>query len=134
MQAFCNPLHYKKCFHYATLFLYFKIFSTSTSHTIHYESQEASLCVLQVCGANMSQRLLTLPGRVPKIIVFFLQTLWSQNLGGQKFQKKYPLISILISLHPMVEVLKKDSLFHCPSLVSVEVVFECFWKSIVKEL
>jgi hypothetical protein len=34
----------------------------------------------------------------------------------------------------MVEVLKKDFFLHGPFLVSKEVVFECFWINIVKEL
>jgi hypothetical protein len=38
-----------------------------------------------------------------------------------------------IKSHPTVEVLKKDFL-HNPFLVSMKVVFEYFWRNIVKEL
>jgi hypothetical protein len=52
-----------------------KIFSTSTLHATRYESQEAPLRTLQLSDANGSQRLLTVPSRVLKNIVFFLPTL-----------------------------------------------------------
>jgi hypothetical protein len=44
----------------------FKIFSTRTSHSTHYESQESTLCVIQVFHAIRSQSLLTLPCMVQK--------------------------------------------------------------------
>jgi hypothetical protein len=75
MQAFCTPSSTKNVFTMLCCSPTSKMFSTSTSYATNYESQEAPLCVLQVCDANGSQRLLTLLGRVPKNIVFFLQTL-----------------------------------------------------------
>jgi hypothetical protein len=52
-----------------------KIFSTETSHSTLYESEEPPFCVIQVFDANGSQSLLTLPGMEQKNILFFLQML-----------------------------------------------------------
>jgi hypothetical protein len=52
-----------------------KIFCTTTSHSTHYESQEAPLCLVQIFDAKGSQSLLNLPGKVRKNIFFFLQML-----------------------------------------------------------
>jgi hypothetical protein len=52
-----------------------KNFSTRTSHTTHYESQEPLLCEVQFFHANGNQSLLTLPSRVQKNIFAFLQLL-----------------------------------------------------------
>jgi hypothetical protein len=39
-----------------------------------------------------------------------------------------------IRSYPTVEFLNKELFFHGPFLVSMGVVFECFWRNIVKEL
>jgi Ni/Fe-hydrogenase subunit HybB-like protein len=75
MPIFCTPLNTKNVFTVLHHSPTSKIYSTTTLHGIYYESQEAPLRVLQFFDANGSQKLLTMPGRVPKNIVFFLQTL-----------------------------------------------------------
>jgi hypothetical protein len=85
MPVFCTPFITKNVFTMLRRSPTSNFFSTTTSHSTHYDTQEASLCVVQVCDASESQRLLTLLGRAQKNIFFFLQTLKSQNLCGQKF-------------------------------------------------
>jgi hypothetical protein len=64
MPMFCTPTITKNVFIMLRWFPTSKIFSTSTLHATHYESQEAPLRALQESDANGSQRLLTLPGKV----------------------------------------------------------------------
>jgi hypothetical protein len=49
-------------------------------------------------------------------------------------KKKSTYFHTNIRSYPMVEVLKKEIYLHGPFSVSMGVVFECFWRNIVKEL
>jgi hypothetical protein len=75
MPIFLTPSITKNVFTTLYRSLTSKVFSTTTLHSTHNESEEAPLCVVQVFDANKSQRLLTLPGRVQKNSFFFLWTL-----------------------------------------------------------
>ena len=102
MPIFCTPLNTKNVFIVLHRSPTSKIYSTTTLHGTHYESQEALLCVLQFFDANGNQRLL-MPGMVPKNIVFFLQL----KIYAVKNSKINPTYSHTnIRSHSTVDVLK----------------------------
>jgi hypothetical protein len=66
-----------------------KIFSTTTSHSTHYEPQEAPLCVVQVFDASGSQSLLKKHFLLPSNTII-LKSFWSKILNF------FPHIPILL--------------------------------------
>jgi hypothetical protein len=111
----------------------FKIFSTNTSHSTHYESQEALLCVVQDFDANGSQSLLTLLGRVQKPFSSSFKCYNLKIYVVKIFEIFSSYFHTNVRPHLTVEFLNND-FFHSPSSVYMGAVFECFWKNIVKEL
>jgi hypothetical protein len=99
MPLFCTPSITKNVFTMLRCSPTSKIFSTTTSHSTHYESQEAPLCVVQVFDANGSQSLLTLLNRVQKKRFFLPSNAITLKSMRSKILKFFPHIPILISSH-----------------------------------